>query len=315
MTTKKLIITFLATAFLPACSNIPDKPVTEELTAKEVTAAIKSDSLFAELYDISRFRSALMQSSEADRFKELSYRDALKYLHYIQDSAYWDKRRSELTKEWNELNTIYLNKTDSVIDLFRNSISAKHIRDHVRIKPVSIEEKPTFFLYSSAYRRMSINFEISALQKPIKKLIFSYGFIDNKDMDNFNFVATEILNGKIGDKRFFEGQNFTVYVSPIPDLDNLKNKRGLFILPQLVISENNDTIEIQTDSIPLNIIKCVCINKAKFPAAYEKHRARAMQELFPEQMKGKNDYVSERIKEMKKSENELAYEFLLLESY
>lgn len=316
MLRPKFLIAFIAAASLSACSNIPDKPVTEELTAKEVTAAVKSDSLFAKLYDIARFRSALMQSAEAARYKELSYKDALKYLHYIEDSAYWNKQKTEMTEEWNVRNKFYLGKTDSVINAYRKNISSTHISDYINIFPVSVTERRSYFLFSSKYRTMAFDFEISAPRENIKKLIFSYGFIDNIDKDNFNFAATEFYDGRISnEKQKYSGQKFAVYTYPLPDLKEFENELGLFILPQLLVFDNNDTINVRTDTIPVNILKCICINKAKYPAAYEKHRARAMQELFNEQANDKNKYVEDRIKDMKKEENELAYEFFQIESY
>lgn len=311
MKKTSLIIAAAAAIAFASCSNIPDKPVTDELTAEEVKKAVQSDSLFADLYDFARFRSSFMQSAEIARFSGLTYRNALEYIHFTDDSAFWDKQREQMTAEWNAENAKALQKTDSVIESWRDSISATHISDYIRITPVAANEKPTYFLYASTYRKMALTFEVEAL-KPIDELIFSYGFINNKAKDNFDFVATEKMTGDFREKRRIEGRNFVTTEYPLPDLDEFQTRLGLFILPETVVS-GNDTVSINTAGIPINILKCLCINKVKFPAAYEKHRARAMQELFPDYAISENKYVKERIKDMKKAKDSLAYEFFLMD--
>ncbi len=311
MKNYKIFLLACAIIGISACNKIPDKPVTEELSAKEVAEAAESDSKFTEVYNFIRFRTTFMQKAEAERFQQLSYRRAMKYVHFIDDSAKWNKKRATLEEKWAKENQQYLEKTDEVIENCRKTIEEANLNDYVQIKAVNIEEQPTMFSLSSAYTKAVFTFELNVL-KPVDLLTFSYGYISGDNNDRFVFKDSRLLRSLQTGTNFTSGNSISVKKKEFSDLDGFITNRGFTILPETVFS-GKDTASIMPNDVPEDVLKCVCIDRKQFPEAYAYHQARAMAQLFPEHANLAGPYVRAKIKDKTWEKDSLAYEFFLID--
>lgn len=299
---------------LSACSSIPDKPVTEPLETEELSKAMKSDSLFAEVYEYARFCTALMSETEKARYSEISYRRALDYARYIEDGEHWDKQRAKYEKEWEKQNDELGAEVDKEIERVRKSIDESGIYDKVSIELKDIKDKPVYFLFSSFSSTIGFSFEVVPLAGTINELDFAYGFVNPYNKKNeFEFLASKrITKREIADTAIIAGRDVSLETGTAPTKEELLKEMGFMVIPLEVVM-GSDTVSIHARDIADNVLKCICINKAKFPKAYEHSRDLAMRELFPDKVMGRNKYVKEKEKEEKKQKDELCYEFFIID--
>lgn len=118
---KKLyLLIFVVTFVLNSCNNISNKHISEKLSTEELSAAIKSDSLFADFYEHVRKVVDNMSDIKKAKYNDITYRRLFKYIKFSNDTAYWKPLSEEWEKEWNTKYGIYLPKADSVLNYWKN---------------------------------------------------------------------------------------------------------------------------------------------------------------------------------------------------
>ena len=113
---KQLSILSITVAFIiSSCNNISDKPVSEKLSTKELSQAIKSDTSFSGFYETVRKEVDDMDDIKKAKYNDVTYRRLFKYFKFLNDTSYWKSLSKTWDKEWDNKFAGYLPKADSTL--------------------------------------------------------------------------------------------------------------------------------------------------------------------------------------------------------
>lgn len=87
---KKILLSLFTISLLVACNPIPNKSIFTELTTDELSAIIKADPEFKEVYESIRILVEMSALSEVQKaqYNEITYRRMAKYYYHRNDEEY-----------------------------------------------------------------------------------------------------------------------------------------------------------------------------------------------------------------------------------
>ncbi len=165
---KILLLSIICSVFI-ACNPIPNKSIFEELTQEELETAVKSDSLFAELYEFTQTMHKLVDFPESQKvyFKNLTYRRLHKYMCYRSDSIYWAQWKKKQEEEWE-------NTFGKDLDIVKDTV--KYWENHSLSRFAKVElSNFSYIKPQEAY----IHFKITPLMGSLERIEFIFQFDDD----------------------------------------------------------------------------------------------------------------------------------------
>ena len=172
---KKLyLFCFVLIVVVSSCSDISNKSVSEKLSTEELSKVIKSDTLFAEIYEHVRKEVDEFSDIKKATYNDVTYRRLFNYIKFLQDTTYWSPYRKKWNNEWRKENEVYLLKADSVLDYWKNYLEENSLDKYVKIELVAIDKE--YYTYSNELKNVSLGFELTPLKGTIEQLSFNYRY-------------------------------------------------------------------------------------------------------------------------------------------
>ena len=112
---KYIVCLFVLVIATNSCNKIPNKPVFEELSTKELANAAKINEAFYEFYDVfEAYRSEMKEMSAVKKatYNSITYRRLFDYYLYIEDSIKMNPRLEVSYEKLFELEKEILTKKD-----------------------------------------------------------------------------------------------------------------------------------------------------------------------------------------------------------
>ena len=170
--TQKIMVCIVSVLTLAGCNHIPNKSISEDLSPKELAAAIESDSTFAILYKAIRTTYDSMDKVEQAQFYNLSYRDISKFSCFMDDTAYWFPLRKQWQKTWDEQNAVNLQKTDSIIQYWEKFKEENSLDNYVKIELARVSTD--YYDYIGGVKEVDFGFLITPLKGKVDQIKFKY---------------------------------------------------------------------------------------------------------------------------------------------
>ncbi len=171
---KKLLLLFVF--FILSCSGYLDKPITAQLSKKELQASLEKDSAIYNLHNnvLSVVRDTFNLSIELkNKYKSLTYRDYYDYNKFTTNTQYFDSIKNNLVKpKWNKEYGYVFSKIDSLYDsYYSNPID---LEDYVKVELSKIDTE--YYEYSGGISDVSLGFRLTPLKGTIQQIIFQYTY-------------------------------------------------------------------------------------------------------------------------------------------
>jgi hypothetical protein len=154
-----------------ACNPIPNKSIFEELTQEELETAVKSDSLFAKLYEELCEQKDTFSETQKVYFKDLTYRRVYKFIKLLYSYAEDTMQRAQLEKEWEEE---WENTFGKDLDIVKDTV--KYWENHSLSRFAKVELSNFSYINpQEAY----IHFKITPLMGSLERIEFIFRYDDD----------------------------------------------------------------------------------------------------------------------------------------
>ena len=180
---KKIYILFTTSIIfgLTSCGNYLDKPITKELTEKELNNSLielNSDLLIdSTLYSFHNGLKLIRDTLKLDinlkeKFNSLTYRDYYEYTRLRNDNSFFDSLSQNVFKPKYESKYGRLKeKIDSLYESYY--INPIKLEDYVKVELGDVD---TEYYYSGGISDVSLGFKLTPLKGTIQQIVFQYKY-------------------------------------------------------------------------------------------------------------------------------------------
>jgi hypothetical protein len=307
---KNLYTLFLLFVFaFSSCNKISDKPVSEKLSTKELSKALKSDTLFADFYEIIREEVDQMSDIKKAKYNDITYRRLFKYVKHLQDTSYWNPMYKKLEKEWKSEYGMYLPKADSVLNYWKKYLEDNTLDKYVKIDLAKIDIE--YYRYVGGIKDVSLGFRLTPLQGTVDQIVFTYGYQAKIHEDNqyykkircrstTPFSSTTVRFWKVGysDEKLFSGHNVETFL------------RDYNLYIEITdIRKDGVNISIDDFTIPIEVSNSLQYEN-KYPALFESSIDELIKEMLNKDYLSKWEYKRKKSDEILEKKDKRSFEFL-----
>lgn len=173
---KKILLSLFTISLLVACSPIPNKSIFTELTTDELSAIIKADPEFKEVYESIRILVEMSALSEVQKaqYNEITYRRMAKYYYHRNDEEYWNSIEDEWGKEWDNTLAKDLAKVDEKSEYWLEYKKQNSLSKYANVELSGFDI--SYYSYIGGVEDAYIIFKITPLQGTIEQLRFTYSY-------------------------------------------------------------------------------------------------------------------------------------------
>lgn len=189
---KKLFYFFFV-ILLTSCDSHLNQSIFTPLSIEDLSKSIKKDSLFESKYKEIRAMcdSESVGDIEKAKFGDITYKDVLNYIKFMQDTSYFKPLIEEWTLEWKGKYGQYYSKVDSIIEYWEIYEKENSLENYVKLELVEIHKE--YYSYSGGVRKVNLGFRLTPLKGEINQLIFTY-YIKAKINDNEETSYMSVLD-------------------------------------------------------------------------------------------------------------------------
>jgi hypothetical protein len=303
------LLSVIIALIISSCNTVPDKPIFERLSTKELSRVIKSDTAFSSFYENLRKEVDNMDDIKKATFNDVTYRRLFKYFKFLTDTTYWNSQSETWDKEWQAKYGQYLPKADSALDYWKNYLQGHSLNKYVNIELAQIDKE--YYEYIGEIKEVNLGFKLTPLQGPIEQIRFNYGYKpkingDSKIYEKHSCISTSPFSSPMvrywevgySDRDNFSGKNVETFLRDY----------NLFIE---VTAIRKDGINLSTDdfSIPAKVSECL-ENEKDYPALFEFSKDDLIKELINKDYVSKWDYKNKKADEIKEKKDKLCFDFL-----
>lgn len=306
---KLYLIFFIIICLLISCNKIPNKSIFEKLSTKELSKAIKKDTLFAVFYENIGKVTADMSDIKKATYNDITYRRLFKYVKFLQDTTYWNPLSKEWEKEWESEYGIYLPKADSVLNYWKKYMDDNSLSKYVKIDLVCIDRE--WYEYINELKKIDLGFRLTPLQGKVEQICFNYGYKpkingNSKYYEEHDCISTSPFSSptvrywevSYSDQNDFVGRNVETFLRDYNLYINITDIR-------------KDGVNISTDDFDVPEIVSECLEDEKdYPALFEINKEKLIKEMINENYIGKWDYQNKKADEIRKNKDKLCFDFL-----
>jgi hypothetical protein len=307
---KKLYLLILIVAFgFNSCSYISNKPVSDKLSTKELSRAMKNDTLFADFYENIRNEVDDMSDIKKATYNDVTYRRLFKYIKFLQDTTYWNPLSEKWEKEWESEFGIYIQKADSVLNYWKRYLEDNSLDKYVKIELARIDKE--YYDYIGEIKEVNLGFRLSPLQGTIEQIRFSYGYRakingDSKYYERHNCISTSPFSSPTvrywevvySDKDNFAGENVETFLRDYNLYLEITN-----------IRKDGVNISIDDFSVPKEVSECL-ENEKDYPLLFELSKDELIKELISNDYLGKSTYLNKKADEIYEKKDKLCFDLL-----
>ena len=306
---KKLCILIIVSVFVfCACSKIPNKPIYEALDTKELSDAIKSDTLFLSFYTAVQEIVDDLDEIEKATYNDITYRRLFDYSKFLTDTTYWKPLHEKWEKEWESKYKHYDRDADSIITHWKKYKEENSLDKYVKIELAKIDKE--YYSYTGGIKDVNLGFRLTPLQGKIEQLAFSYGYQAKLYEDNAYYekhrcqTTTPLLTSVIrywevgySDRKTFANHNVETFL----------RDHNLYIE---ITALRKDGVNISVDdiSIPKTVSKCLEYEN-KYPSLYELFKDDVIKEFVYKEYLTEREYINNNADMIRKEKDELCFDF------
>jgi len=307
---KKLcLFIFIVSLGLTSCNSISNKPVSEKLSADELSKAIKSDTTFSSFYENIRKSTDEMSDIKKAKYNDVTYRRLFKYFKFITDTVYWKALSEKWEKEWATKYALYLPKADSVLNYWHKYVEENSLNKYVNIDLSQIAKE--YYAYIGGLKEVNLGFRLTPLQGTVEQIRFTYGYKpkingDNKYYEKHSCISTSPFSSPIirfwevgySDRDDFAGK----------DVETFLRDYNLYIE---ITSIRKDGINKSIDdiSIPQKVTECF-ENEKDYPVLFELSKEELIKDIINKDFITKWEYKNKRADEVRGKKDKLCFNFL-----
>jgi hypothetical protein len=286
------------------CNRIPNRPIDEALTAKQLSEVVAHDTAFASFYEFIRANFDSMPPAEREKFRAVTYHRMYDFRKFSEDSLYWRPLTEQWQAAWNRLYGTYTQQADSIIRYWKEYRLQHSLSNYVHIALTALTRDGDW------------TFELTPLKGSVQQLHFKYKYVaksDDKDGVPSGFYGWE--QGTVA-KPFARPVHYSLAGSEhdkallmqYTDADAFLKEYNLYTIVT-ALTVHGKELSIDDFSLPVGVEMCLDYGIKQDSLLWDYYRSEVITDLLYDKYVSETAYTQQKTDSIRRQKDPLCYRF------